>query len=204
MSRRLVALVVLGALALLACRKEQVALATSTEELLRAKADETVASMLRQPDSPPFAAIVVFRSDVFIYQSAMLDRLNVSVLDSFDNVAVLQLDRAVTPSLLAEDSVRKVRYLCKPMLLVRFHPTFLLSVLRLFAEDKENRPITFFVTFRNPPADKDIKAVRDAGYTILSREGPVLSVSGPPSGFPRLLASEPVMYYDGATKLRTL
>ncbi len=204
MTRRLAALLVLGALALAACREKQLTLAPGTEELVRAKSDETVASVLRQPEARPFAAIVVFRSDVFLYQSAMLERHNISVLDSFDNVAILLLDAGVTPPLLAEDSVRKVRYLCPPLLLVRFHPTFLLSVLRLFGEDKEKRPIPFFIRFRELPKDQEIKAVQDAGYTILSRDGLVLSVSGPPAGFPRLLAMETIMYYEGASNLRTL
>lgn len=204
MTRRLAAVLVLGAIALAACREKQLTLTTGTEELLRAKSDETVASVLKQPDAPPFAAIVVFRSDVFLYQSAMLERHNISVLDSFDNVAILLLDAAVTPPLLAEASVRKVRYLCPPLLLGRFHPTFLLSVLRLFGEDKEKLPIPFFIRFRELPTEQEIRAVQDAGYAILSRDALVLSVSGPPAGLPRLLAQETIMYYEGAAILRTL
>ncbi len=204
MIRRAAALLLLGALALAGCREERLTLALGTEESLRAKADETVSALIRRPDAPPFAAIVVFRSDVFLYQSATLERLNISLLDCVDNVAILMLDQSVTPPLLAEPSVLKVRYLCPPGLLVRFEPTFLLAVLRLFAQDRERQPIPFFAQFREPPTEKEIKAVQDAGFAIRSREGPVLSLFGPPAAFPSLLAISGNAHFEGASKLRTL
>ncbi len=203
MIRRLPAVLVLCALALAACREEG-PLPPVTEELLRAKADERIAALVRQPDAAQFAAIVVFRSDVFLHQSAMLERHGISLLDSFDNVAVLALDARVTPPLLAEDSVRKIRYLCPPTVLARFHPAFLLSTLRLFGEDKENQPVPFFIRFRALPTDEDVKAVQGAGFTVRAREGDILSVSGPPAGFPRLLQFNEIVYSEGASKLRTL
>ncbi len=204
MIRRSSGLLVLCALALGACREERVTLAPQTEELLRAKADARIASLLTRPESPPFAAIVVFRSDVFLHQSAMLDRHNISLLDSFDNVAILLLDNQVTPSLLAEESVRKVRYLCPPPLLARLHPTFLMSTLRRFGNSTEDEPVPFFLRFREAPTDKDVKAVQDAGYLVRAREGSTLSVSGPLAGLPRLLEMNEIVSYEGASKLRTM
>ncbi len=204
MIRRSCALVVLFALGLAACREERVTLAPKTEELLRAKADARIASLLTRPESPPFAAVVVFRSDVFLRQSAMLERNNISLLDSFDNVAVLLLDNDVTPRLLAEDSVRKARYLCSPPLLARFHPTFLMSVLRRFGDDKEDEPLPFFVHLRDVATDEDVRIVQNAGFAVRSREGAVLSVFGPPAGLPRLLEIDRIIYYEGASKLRTM
>lgn len=204
MTLRFSGLVVLCALALAACREERVTLAPKTEELLRAKADARIEALLTRPDSPRFAAIVVFRSDVFLHQSAMLERHNISLLDSFDNVAVLQLDSGLTPYLLAETSVRKVRYLCPPPLLARFHPAFLMSVLRRFGADKENDLVPFFIRFRELPTDKEIRAVQDAGYEIRSREATILSVSGPLAGLPRLLDLSGIIYYEGASNLRTM
>jgi hypothetical protein len=119
-------------------------------------------------------------------------------------VAVLLLDNDVTPPLLAEKSVRKVRYLCAPMLLVRFHPQFLMSTLRRFGNDQENEPHPFFVTFRAPATDKDVKAVQEAGFVVRAREGTVLSVSGPLAGLPRLLENNGIIYYEGASKLHTM
>lgn len=204
MTRRLAAFLAVCALALVACREDRVELSPKTEELLRAKADERIASVLRQPGSSPFAAIVVFGSDVFLHQSAMLEQHGISLLDSFDNVAILLLDGRVTPPLLAQDSVRKVRYLCPPALLARFHPTFLLSALRLFGRGKETEPIPFFIRFRTPPAEAQIKAVQDAGYSVRSRDGGVLAISGPPAGFSRLLEMDGIVYYEGASNLRTM
>lgn len=204
MIRRLPAVLACCALALAACREERPQLTPKTEDLLREKADARVASTLRQPDPPPFAAVVVFRSDVFLHQSALLERHGISLLDSFDNVAILLLDAGVTPRLLAEDSVRKVRYLCTQGPLARFHPAFLLSALRRFGQDKENEPVPFFIRFRGLPTDRDVKAVQDAGYTVKSRDGEVLTVSGPPAGFFRLLEIDRIIYYEGASNLRTM
>ncbi len=204
MIRRIPAVLVVCALALFACREERRELAPKTEELLRAKAGEELAAVLRQPEPPPFAAVVVFGSDVFLHQSAMLERNGISLLDSFDNVAILLLDARVTPSLLAEDSVRKVHYLCPPMLLARFHPAFLLSALRLFGRGKEKEAVPFFIRFRELPTDRDVKAVQDAGFTVKSRDGAVLTVSGPPAGFSRLLKMDGILYYEGASNLRTM
>ncbi len=203
MTHRLAVILVLCALALTACREEG-PLPPGTEDLLRTKADDKISALVKKPDAPTFAAIVVFRSDVFLHQSAMLERHNISLLDSFDNVAILALDPRVTPTLLAENSVRKVRYLCPPTLLVRFHPAFLMSTLRLFGEDRENQPIPFFIQFRKVPTDKEVKAVQDAGFTVRSREGAVLSVVGPAAAVPRLLQLNEIVYYEGASNLRTL
>lgn len=206
MTRRPGGLLVLCVLAvvLAACREERIKLAPQTEELLRTKADARIASLIAQPDAPRFAAIAVFRADVFLYQSELLERLNVTVLDARDNVAVLLLDNEVTAPLLAEPSVRKVRYLCAPMLLARFHPQFLMDMLRRFGSDRENEPVPFFVRFREPPTDKDVKAVQEAGYAVSAREGSVLVVSGPLTGLPRLLENNEIVYYEGASKLRMM
>ncbi len=206
MTRRLPlsAILIVCALALAACREESRKLSPKTEDLLRAKADEKIASVLRLPEPPRFVAVAVFRSDVFLYQSATLERYGISLLDSFDNVAVLLLDAGVTPPLLKEDSVRKVRYLCTQRMLARIHPAFLMSALRLFGADKEKDPVPFFIRFRGLPSDKDVRAVQDAGFTVTSRDGAVLTVSGPPDRFFRLLEMDEIVYYEGASNLRTL
>ncbi len=204
MIRRLSAVLVVCALALFACREERRELAPKLEELLRAKADDRIASLLKEPDPPSFAGIVVFRSDVFLHQSDMLERNGISLLDSFDNVAILLLDARVTPPLLADDSVRKVRFLGPPTALARFHPAFLLSVLRLFGTGKEDEPVTFFIRFGKFAAGSDLKALQDAGFTVKSLDDAVLTVSGPPARFPRLLEIDRIIYYEGASNLRTM
>ncbi len=134
----------------------------------------------------------------------MLERNNVTVLDSQDNVAVLLLDNEVTPKLLAEDAVRKVRYLCPPLRLARLEPQFLMTVLRRFGRDQESDPLPFFIRFRQPPTDKDVKAVQDAAYVVRAREGVVLSVTGPLASLPRLLEMDELIYYEGASNLRIM
>ncbi len=204
MSLRLVVLLVLSALVLAGCPEKQVDLAPRTEDLLRTKADPAIAALARRPKAPPFAAIVVFRSDVFLHQSATLERLGISLLDSFDNVAILLLDAAVTPPLLAENGVRKARYLSPPGSLARFHPAFLLSVLRLFGEDKEKQPVAFYIRFRDAVSDQDIRAVQAAGFAIRSRDGAFLTVFGPPADIFRLLEMNQIVYYEGSSNLRTM
>lgn len=204
MIRRRPAVLACCLLALAACREERAEFTPKMEDLLREKADPRIASVLGNPGSPPFAGVVVFRSDVFLNQSAMLERSGISVLDSFDNVAILLLDGRVAPPLLADNAVAAVRYLGPPPKLARFHPAFLLSALRLFGTGKENEPAPFFVRFRALPSDADVKAVQDAGFVVRSRDGEVLSLSGPPAGLSRLLEIDGIIYYEGASKLRTM
>ncbi|NNF84734.1 MAG: hypothetical protein HKM29_06205, partial [Deltaproteobacteria bacterium] len=90
MTRRILLFAVLLALLVSACKEEQLRpeLTAEDEAILALKADVKIAMIIRENLPALFAGIVVFRSDVFLSQSAMLDRRELPVLDSFGNAAI--------------------------------------------------------------------------------------------------------------------
>jgi len=134
----------------------------------------------------------------------MLDRHELSVLDSFGNAAIVLLNSPDIPPLLKEPSVRKVYYLCRQGPLARIHPAFLMGILRQFGEGKETETANFLVRFRDLPQEKEEKFLEAAGFTISSRAGVVWSLSGPFTSLPLLLEDNRILFYEGASKARTM
>ena len=134
----------------------------------------------------------------------MLDERDLSVLDSFGNAAIVLLNSPDIPPLLKEPSVKKVYYLCRQGPLARIHPAFLMGILRQFSDGKENETAHFLVRFRDMPQEKEEKFVEAAGFTISSRAGFVWSLSGPLTSLPRLLEDDRILFYEGASKARTM
>jgi hypothetical protein len=206
MTRRFLSLALLLLLLLPACRedREKPQLTQEQEAVLKAKADEKIGLIIRENLPVLFVGLVVFRSDVFLYQSEMLDRLDLSVLDSFEKAALVLLNSPDIPLLLKEPSVKKVYYLCRQGPLTRIHPAFLMGILRRFSEGKENEPAHFLVRFRDMPQEKEEKFLAAAGFTVSSRSGFVWSLSGPLTSLPRLLEDDRILFYEGASKARTM
>ena len=206
MTRRILLVATLLLLLLPACKEDRKRpdLTAEQEAILKEKADEKIGLIIRENLPALFAGIVVFRSDAFLTQSEMLSRRELSVLDSFGNAAVVLLNSPDIPPLLQEKSVRKVFYLCRQGPLARFHPAFLMEVLKAFGEGKEAVPVDFLVRFREMPQEKDEKFVEAAGVTVASRAGFVWAVSGPLTSLPRLLEDDRILFYEGASKARTM
>ncbi|HZD54636.1 MAG TPA: hypothetical protein VE080_00140 [Candidatus Aquicultoraceae bacterium] len=206
MTRKVLLLALLLGLLAPSCREERpdVALTPDQEALLEEKADAKIGLIIRKNLPALFAGLVVFRSDVFLTQSEMLERRDLPVLDSFDNAAVVLLNSPDIPPLLAEKSVRKMYYLCRQGTLARIHPAFLMEILKRFGEGKEAGPIPFLVRFREPPQEKESRFVQEAGFSVVSRDGLVWSLSGPPASIPRLLEDDRIIFYEGASKARTM
>lgn len=204
MSRGILLLLAAAAFLLPACREDRAGLGLTPrdEALLLEKSDERVGRLVRERDGVPFAGLVVFRSDVFLSQSAMLESRDLPVLDTFGNAAVILLRAREIPALLSEGSVAKVRYLCRQGPLARLHPAFLMEVLSRFGRGREDEPMSLFVRFREPVTDDDAKALGSAGFAVGSIAGHVATVSGPPSSLARLLDNERIIYYEGASKTR--
>ena len=206
MTRRLAAFLLIAALFLPAgCKEEKpkVLLTAEDNAILREKADEKIGTIITGNLPALFAGLVVFRSDAFMYQSQMLDRANISVLNVFGNTAILLLNSPDIPPLLKENSVKKVHYLCRQGPLARFDPSFEMELLRRFGEGKEGDPVPFFIRFGEPPNDKDGKFVEAAGFTIETRAGFVWAVAGPLTSLYRLLEYDRIIYYEKASKVRT-
>jgi hypothetical protein len=206
MTRRILLVAILLLLLLPACRddRKRPDLTAEEEAILKEKADEKIGLIIRENLPALFAGIVVFRSDAFLTQSEMLSRRELSVLDSFGNAAVVLLNSPDIPPLLKEKSVRKISYLCRQGPLARIHPAFLMEVLNRFGEGKETVPTSFLVRFREMPQEKEEKFVEAAGFTVASRAGVVWAVSGPLTSLPRLLEDDRILFYEGASKARTM
>jgi hypothetical protein len=206
MTRRILSLALLLLLLLPACREDRPRpeLTPEEEAILKAKGDEKISLIIRENLPALFAGIVVFTSDVFLSQSAMLDERDLPVLDSFGKAAIVLLNSPDIPPLLKEPSVKKVYYLCRQGPLARIHPAFLMGILRRFSDGKENETAHFLVRFRDMPQEKEEKFVEAAGFTISSRAGLVWSLSGPLTSLPRLLEDDRILFYEGASKARTM
>jgi len=141
MTRPILLFATLFVLLLPACKEDRATprLTEQEEAILTEKADEKIGLIIRQNLPALFAGIVVFRSDVFLTQSEMLARRDLSVLDSFGNAAVILLNSPDIPPLLKETSVRKIYFLCRQGPLARLHPAFLMEVLQRFGEGKGER-----------------------------------------------------------------
>lgn len=206
MTRRTLLLAALSVLLLPSCREDRPVPKLTPEEqaILAEKADEKVGLIIRENLPALFAGLVVFRSDVFLTQSEMLAGRNLSVLDSLGNAAVILLNSPDIPPLLKESSVKKIFYLCRQGPLARMHPAFLMDILQRFGEGKENEPSTFLARFREVPQEKEEKFVEAAGFTVTSRAGFVWSLTGPLTSLPRLLEDDRILFYEGASKARTM
>lgn len=203
---RLLLLAALFSLLFPACREEKadVALTPEQEAILAEKADAKIGLIIRENLPAIFAGLVVFRSDVFLTQSEMLDRRDLSVLDSVNNAALILLNSPDIPPLLVENSVRRMYFFCRQGTLARIHPAFLMEILKHFGEGKEAEPVPFLVRFREPPQEKEERFVKDAGFAVASRAGLVWTLEGPPASLPRLLEDERIIFYEGASKARTM
>ena len=206
MTRKILLCAALFALLVSACKEERLRpeLTAEDEAILALKADEKVGLIIRENLPALFAGIVVFRSDVFLSHSAMLDRRELPVLDSFGNAAVILLNSPDIPPLLKEKSVRKIYYLCRQGPLARLHPAFLMGILKTFGEGKESVPSHLLVRFRDMPQEKEEQFLEAAGFPIESRAGFVWSLSGPLTSLPRLLEDDRILFYEGASKARTM
>lgn len=206
MTLRLPVLLAAALLLLPACREERARpeLTPQVEALIARKADAKIGTILRGNLPSLFAGLVVFRSDAFLSQSAMLEARELSVLNAFGNAAIVLLRKADIPPLLQEESVKKIHYLCRREALARLHPAFEMEVLRRFGEGKEQEPVSFFLRFREPPTEADRQAVEAAGFRATARTGFVWTVEGPLSGLPRLLENDRIIFFEGASKARTM
>lgn len=206
MTRPILLFATLFVLLLPACKEDRATprLTEPEEAILTEKADEKIGLIIRQNLPALFAGIVVFRSDVFLSQSEMLARRELSVLDSFGNAAVILLNSPDIPPLLKETSVRKIFFLCRQGPLARLHPAFLMEVLKAFGEGKEREPHPLLIRFRDPPQEKEERFVEAAGFSVASRAGLVWALSGPLTSLPRLLEDDRILFYEGASKARTM
>lgn len=196
-SRHLAALG-LAALALLACRetRKPVILTAQQEALLAAKADVALAQIVRDNPESPLAVIAAFRTDVYLYQSAMLERRNIPVLDVMDNAAVLRLTPPEVIPLLGERSLVRASYFCSQGGLARIHPIFLMEIMKSYGKGRDGKDHFILVRFRDAIVEGDLQAVKAAGFSVTSREDPYLHLKGPLTGLPPLIDGGRIAFFE--------
>jgi hypothetical protein len=187
------------------CREEKTpALTAADNAILHAKGDERIADLVRRSLPGRFAGIVVFRSDVFLSYSDMLDRSGIPVLNAFGKASILLLSGSDVIPLLRADAVTRMRYLSLQGRLARLHPAFEIDMLRRFEEGKEDDPVHLLVRFGGQPGEADSKGMESAGYSVHSRTGAVWTISGPLRSLPALLENDKIIYIEAASRVRPL
>lgn len=188
-------------MSLAGCREEdrpRPALTTADNELLRSKADEKIGIIIRENLPALFAGVVVFGSNAFITQSAMLDQANLSVLNMFGNTAILLVNSRDIPLLLNNQDVKKIFYLCRQGALARLDDALEMDMMRRFGDGRENEPVAFLARFREPPGGKEVHFLEAAGFVVQSRQGAAWTISGPPARISRLMEDDRITFYESA------
>lgn len=169
------------------------------EELLRAKADPRLRKEAETGGSEPFAAIAVYRNDVFLDQSGALGRASLTVLNELGPAAILLLSPGQIVPLLKDPSLRKAAWFGPQGLLARLDPSLELDLLTRFGMGTEDRDVKLLLRFVDVGGPNEERHVVAAGFRILTKAGPTWVVSGPMSGLPNLLESERIIYIGKAS-----
>lgn len=169
------------------------------EELLRAKADERLRKEAETGGTEPFAAIAVYRNDVFLDQSEVLGRSSLTVLNELGRAAILLLSPGQIVPLLKDPSLRKASWFGPQGLLARLEPTLELDMLTRFGAGTEDRDVNLLLRFVDVGGAVEERHVVAAGFRVVTRAGPTWIVAGPMSGLPKLLESERIVYIEKAS-----
>jgi hypothetical protein len=171
----------------------------SEESLLEAKGDAELGKAVRKGGRDTLGVIVVFRRDVFLGQSSMLDRSSIPVLSEFGKTAILLVRPAEILPLLADPSVAKAAWFGPQGNLARLEPSIEYDLLGRFGKGAEGTSATLLARFRSVPERRDEQAMEAAGFRILSRGGQNLVISGPWSGIPKVLNHDWLVYLEKGT-----
>lgn len=201
--RRLLSLLLLAAsLPLLAgCRfgEKRRTFSPPDTELLRAKADPRLREEAETGGTEPFAAIAVFRNDVFLDQSEALGRSSLPILNELGNSAILLLHPAQIVPLLRDPSLRKLAWFGPQGLLARLDPTLEFDLLTRFGAGTEDLDVNLLLRFVDVGGAEEERHVAASGFRIATRAGPNWVVSGPIAGIPKLLESDRIIYIEKAS-----
>ena len=169
------------------------------EALLRAKADPRLRNEAETGGSGPFAAIVVYRNDVFLDQSEALGRSSLTVLNEMGRTAILLLSPGQIVPLLKDPSVRKAAWIGPQGLLARLDPSLELDLLARFGAGTEDRDVNLLLRLVDVGGAEEERRIAAAGFRVVTRAGPSWIVAGPMSGLPKLLESDRIIYIEKAS-----
>jgi hypothetical protein len=168
-------------------------------DLLGAKADPRLRKEAETVGTEPFAAIAVYRNDVFLHQSEALGKSSLTVLNEMGRAAILLLSSAQIVPLLKDPSVRKAAWIGPQGLLARLDPSLELDLLARFGDGTEDRDVNLLLRFVDVGGAKEEQHVVAAGFRVVTKAGPNWVVAGPMSGLPRLLESDRIIYIEKAS-----
>jgi hypothetical protein len=169
------------------------------EDLLRAKADPRLRKEAETGGSDPFAAIVVYRNDVFLDQSEALGGSSLTVMNEMGRAAILQLSPGQIVPLLKDPSVQKAAWIGPQGLLSRLDPSLELELLSRFGAGTEGRDVSLLLRFVDVGGAAEERHVVAAGFAVVTKAGPNWIVTGPMSGLPKLLESDRINYIEKAS-----
>jgi hypothetical protein len=168
-------------------------------DLLGAKADPRLRKEAETIGTEPFAAIAVYRNDVFLHQSEALGKSSLTVLNEMGRAAILLLSSAQIVPLLKDPSVRKAAWIGPQGLLARLDPSLELDLLARFGDGTEDRDVNLLLRFVDVGGAKEERHVVAAGFRVVTKAGPNWVVAGPMSGLPGLLESDRIIYIEKAS-----
>ncbi|MFA6146916.1 MAG: hypothetical protein WC899_01745 [bacterium] len=207
-ARRLLFLFLLAAVLPLAsgCRfgEKRPTFSPPDQELLRAKADPRLRKEAESGGAEPFAAIVVYRNNVFLDQSEALGRSSLTVLNEMGNTVILLLSPGQIVPLLKDPSLRKAAWFGPQGLLARLDPSLEIDMLLRFGAGTEDRDVDLLLRLLDVGGAEEDRHVASAGFRVVTKAGPTWIVTGPMSGLPKLLESDRIIYIEGASKTRTM
>jgi len=174
------------------------------EALLNAKADPRLQQEAVAGGNEPFAAIAVYRNDVFLNQSEALGRSSLTVLNEMGRTAILLLSPGQVVPLLKDPSLRKAAWFGPQGLLARLDPSLEMDLLARFGAGTEDRDVNLLLRFDDVGGAKEERHVAAAGFRVVTKAGPTWVVAGPMSGLPNLLENDGIIYLEGASQGRTM
>jgi hypothetical protein len=169
------------------------------EALLRAKADPRLRKEAEAGGSEPFAAIAVYRNDVFLDQSEALGRSSLTVLNELGRTAILLLSPGQIVPLLKDPSLRKAAWIGPQGRLARLHPSLEIDLLTRFGAGTEDRDVNLMLRLVDAGGSGEERQIVAAGFRVVTRAGPNWIVAGPMSGLPGLLESDRIIYIEKAS-----
>jgi hypothetical protein len=168
------------------------------DALLRAKADLRLRKEAETGGSEPFAAIAVYRNDVFLDQSEALGGSSLTVLNEMGRAAILLLPPGQIVPLLRNPSLRKATWLAPQGRLARLDPSLELDMLARFSAGTEDRDVGLLLRFMDVGGAGEERVVAAAGFRIVTKAGPNWVAAGPMSKLPMLLESDRIIYIEKA------
>ncbi len=173
-------------------------LSPEDEELLAAKADPRLRKEAGKGGSDPFAAIAVYRTNVFLHQSETLGRSSLTVLNEMGTTVILLLYPTQIVPLLKDPALRKAAWVGPQGLLARLDPSLELDLLARYEAGTEDRDANLLVRLQDTGGATEERQIAAAGFRVVTKAGPTWIVAGPMAGLPKLLETDRIVYIEKA------